>query len=256
MIRCGWTGVVSVVAMSAVGCWWLGARLIPESSPVARGASYAQMRGCADCHATLELAGNESLSARCGDVNERSSHPDYRFPCGDLLAYFESVRLARSAESRFATAKQDGTLTALLKGELLAREYHCFQCHGPLGQGGFANAGALKGYVPGFFGNDFRVLTELGRPEVVRDWITRGVTPGLVDHPVTGRWARYFLERQAVHMPKFATLTDAEIDLLSGYVVALNSFGPMDAAGLREYDRATRSVDHAGGTPNSGVVQR
>ena len=98
----------------------------------------------------------------------------------------------------------------------------------------------MKGYVPGYFGNDFLLLTEQGRLEVVKEWITRGVSSRLVDHPVTGTFARYFLERQAVHMPKFDDLNDAQVGVLARYVVSLNGFGPMDALGLRAYANATQ----------------
>ena len=175
---------------------------------------------------------------RCSEKAPTSTHPKYTGDCSDLLAYFEAVAVKRTFRARV----ESGTPNTLLQGEYLARTYGCFQCHGELGQGGLRNAGALKGYVPGYFGNDFRALTRGGSTDSVKAWITKGVDPALIDRPVTGRIARFFLQHQAISMPKYATLPDAEIRLLTAYVVKLSQFGEMDAQKIRAYAELTQAV--------------
>ena len=124
---------------------------------------------------------------------------------------------------------------ALLEGEQLARRYNCFRCHGYLGQGGFKNSGALKGYIPGYFGSDFRHLTNNADPDSVRKWITHGLDKSLIEKPISGPIAKFFLNRQAVNMPSYRSLPISEIEVLVNYVIALNTFGPMTASDVREY---------------------
>ncbi len=147
------------------------------------------------------------------------------------MAYFEAIRLRRTLDEREALRPAD----PIVAGEALARKYHCFQCHGQLGQGGFANAGSFKGYVPGFFGKDFGVLTRDGDPASVSNWIRNGMDPQITQQAFIGPIAQYFFERQAVSMPSFNSLTDDEIELLTNYVIALNNYGPMTAASARHY---------------------
>ena len=40
--------VVAIIMLSVFG--WIGYRVFPESAPVARGAEYAQVRSCVNCH--------------------------------------------------------------------------------------------------------------------------------------------------------------------------------------------------------------
>lgn len=211
-------------------------RKIPESAPVARGAAYAQMHGCTDCHGDPENPAADANTAGCSDVNRMSWHPDYGVDCADVMAYFEAIRLRRDFDGR----SQISTDSPLSAGEQLARKYHCFQCHGQLGQGGFSNPGAFKGYVPGYFGEDFKVLTRNADRDSVRRWIMHGVDPAVFDNPVTGWIARFYFSRQAVGMPSYRSLEPAEIETLVDYVIALHRFGPMTAAGVRSYGEQSR----------------
>ena len=163
-------------------------------------------------------------------------HPRYEGRCSDLLAYFEAVRLKRTFGVRAKSPSQN----PLLQGERLARQYNCFQCHGELGQGGFRNEGALKGYIPGYFGNDFALLTQRGSAESVRTWISQGIDPALLANPIEGTIAKFFFEQQLVSMPIFGTLSDTEIQILTDYVITLNQFGEMDAKAIRAYSRLTQ----------------
>lgn len=215
---------------------WVRDRLSPESAPVARGAEYAQVRGCVDCHGDASNRSADANDTNCSNVNTMGWHPDYAVRCEDVMAYFETVRLRRNLGERL----QEGANNLLSAGESLARKYHCFQCHGHMGQGGFANAGSFKGYVPGYFGDDFKILTSSADPESVRSWIVNGMDAAIVREPVTGLVAQFFFSRQAVSMPSFKSLPAEEIDILVTYVIALNSFGPMTAEVVRAYEQASR----------------
>jgi cytochrome c553 len=210
---------------------WAGQRIYPESAPVARGAAYAQARGCVECHGDPANPQMDANDRYCANVNRIDGHPDYSVECTDVLAYFEAVRLRRTLEDR--SLSNPGNL--LIAGEQLVRRYHCFQCHGELGQGGFSNSGALKGYVPGYFGDDFKALTHNGDPVSVRKWIMHGMDNTIVEAPVLGPIAAFFFSRQAINMPRYNSLEAAEINILVNYVIAINQYGPMTAKTVRAY---------------------
>ena len=217
---------------------WAKHRMSPESAPVARGAAYAQLRGCAGCHGDPDNSLADENIGDCSNVNRMSWHPEYAVDCADAMAFFETIRLRRNFDDRMQT-DIDSPLSA---GEKLARKYHCFNCHGHLGQGGFANANSLKGYVPGYFGTDFKVLTRNADPESIRNWITHGVDPAILQKPVIGWIAEFYFSRQAVGMPSFKSLRPDEIEILVQYVIALHQFGPMTAKTVRLYGEQTRSM--------------
>ena len=208
-------------------------RLAPESSPIARGAAHAAKHRCSDPDCNGEQL---SPALACNGVEAGTS-------CADVTAYWQAIGLRQELAQRLLDAPNN----RLLAGERLARELNCFRCHGELGQGGLANAGAFKSYVPGYFGDDFRVLTDGARKYVVREWIETGNSIVLTDEPLTGWIARLFLERQAISMPRFSSLAADEIDLLADYVLALNRFGPLDERGLTRYASATAA--NYGDTP-------
>lgn len=213
-----------------------GLRLIPESSPVERGSVAAHSAGCIDCHGQPDTNFPDDARLSCRNAGMGGGHPPYEGRCSDVLAYFEVIRLKRS----FRVRAEAPNPNRLLQGERLARQYNCFQCHGELGQGGFRNAGALKGYIPGYFGKDFALLTQNGSPESVRSWISQGIDPAIYSNPVDGLFARFFIERQEVSMPIFASLPDSSIQILADYVIALNQLGAMDASAIRAYSEETR----------------
>jgi len=218
---------------------WAGARMAPETAPVARGADYAQVRGCVGCHGDPDNPVADANDKNCSDTNRFSWHPEYNVECTDVMAYFETIRLRRSFDER-AKLSYDNPL---IVGERLARTYHCFQCHGHLGQGGFGNANSLKGYVPGYFGSDFMALTNNASPDAVREWIMHGKNSTLLEAPVLGKVAAFFFDRQAVSMPSYKSLQPEEIEVLVEYVIALNEYGPMTADIVRSYGDRSRSKD-------------
>jgi mono/diheme cytochrome c family protein len=129
------------------------------------------------------------------------------------------------------------------RGVLAAR---ALGCHGDLGQGGARNPGSLKGYVPGFFGRDYDLLTRDGDPEVLREWIRDG-EPGFFHRGVSPlRLGPWFTARQQVKMPGYArTLRREEVEMLVAYLGLLRGLGPLDAEGVARY-RALRSLPALG----------
>ncbi len=116
----------------------------------------------------------------------------------DLLAYLRAISGLQFPDS-------SGTK----RGLDLAHQMGCFRCHGPMGTGGLANPGSLKGYVPGFFGADYAELV-LDRAEA-RQWISAGISDRFRDSIA----ARSVLERQAIKMPAYGEFLPAsDIDAL------------------------------------------
>ena len=220
---------------------WALYRIAPESAPVARGAKYAHFRGCIECHGNSDNPMPGTIGKACADRNQLPAHPEYDVRCADVLAYFETIRLRKTFETRVQANSQANNQNLLIQGEQLARRYHCFNCHGQLGQGGLANSRSFKGYVPGYFGRDFSILTRNASPESVRQWIMYGVDPTILENPLTGRIAKFFFARQAIHMPSFKSLEPDEIDALVNYVIALNRYGPMTASMIRAYAQDSAS---------------
>ncbi len=158
----------------------------------------------------------------------------------DLVAWiaviqYESDRVRNPAPER----------GELAEAERLARR-ECFLCHGELGQGGLLNPGSLKGYVPGFFGRDFDLLTRDGDEGVVREWLVDGL-PEFFYRGVGGQIALWFSERQQVKMPAYdQTLSPEQIETLRRYMKLLRRLGPLDGEAVARY-RAR--VDSGGPLP-------
>ena len=92
-------------------------------------------------------------------------------------------------------------------------ELGCFRCHGPMGTGGVANPGSLKGYVPGFFGEDY--AETVSGPEELREWIRDGASARFRDNPL----AAAVLERQALKMPAYGEhLDDDDLEAIAAAV--------------------------------------
>lgn len=231
-------------AFAVAGCaiLYLGAslyRLAPESAPAARGAEVPGAYTCLNCHgkdSDTDYPDDRPLDCNDWSMAE-SEHPAYTVACEDMLAFFAVVRVANSFSKRVKLNPQN----RLMAGEKLAREYYCFQCHGELGQGGFPNPGALKGYVPGYFGNDFKQLTANGTPETIKTWIRESTNPELLERFFEGPIAAFFLANQRIQMPKFQSIPDAELQLLVNYVITINRLGPMTAATVQKYEAMTQS---------------
>lgn len=124
----------------------------------------------------------------------------------DLVAYIRAV-------SGLITPKDE--LAA--QGQELAFRLGCFTCHGPMGAGGGQNPGSFKGYLPGWWGEDFRDLVR--NDDELRAWILDGQIARLRDHPI----AKYFLRWQRVSMPAYRNfLSEPQLQALMRYVRWVN----------------------------------
>lgn len=150
----------------------------------------------------------------------------------DLVAYVSLLR-----HRHFAMENAKSGFETLSRGEALSRSLGCFSCHGELGQGGVANPGSFKGYIPGFFGKDFQLLTRNGNRDDVREWIRDGIAVDFRDQNILGfEPGVYFTERSAVKMPAYGKLiSDEDLEVLVDYCLELNTIGPMGPPELREY---------------------
>ncbi len=81
------------------------------------------------------------------------------------------------------------------------------------GPGLVSNPGSLKGYVPGWEGDDFEEL--VGSDEEFRQWVRNGISDRMAANPV----ARRILGSQAIRMPAFGDrAAPSDIDSLLAYV--------------------------------------
>lgn len=161
----------------------------------------------------------------------------------DLAAWIlaEGLRLRHDPSAKApATDQLPASDRLLVAGDRLARRTGCYQCHGEFGQGGVANLQSFKGYIPGFFGQDFLKLTAGGDRTEILHWLDHGRGQA-VEAGLTGRLAKKYLDGQAIPMPGYRDqLTAAEKELLADYLLLLNKTGPLSASDL---ERFTRLID-------------
>lgn len=99
------------------------------------------------------------------------------------------------------------------RGEQLARQLGCFSCHGEMGMGGRPNPGSLKGYIPGFLGEDFHELVR--NDDELLMWLREGELPRISEHTL----GRFFFGRQRIRMPAFKRFASEEdLRALAAYV--------------------------------------
>jgi mono/diheme cytochrome c family protein len=238
--------VSSVVALALV-LWValpLARRLIlrPEASESLRGREVATRLGCFACHGGEGRGGvsnpgsqHQTIPAFTGSTLMMYVHDD-----AEIRQYVldgRPDRLADDAEYRAAMEAQAIRMPAyrgrLNEQELdqlvayirqisgmiappgdpaasgvdVAQRMGCFGCHGPLGMGGRENPRSLKGYIPGFLGDDFR---ELVRDDgELHDWIRHGKLERIEHHWIGG----WFSRRQQIQMPAYEQrLTQDELE--------------------------------------------
>lgn len=224
-----------------------------EETAAERGYRVALRAGCFDCHGPNGSGGTKNPGSKDGEVPGFSggtpmmwakseeelreyildgaparkrrdpkykqqmeaqllAMPAYRNYLGgqdldDLVIYLRAV-------SGLLTPGDDVTA----QGQDLAYRLGCFNCHGPMGAGGSRNPGSLKGYIPSWWGHDFRELVR--NDDELREWIIEGNIARLREQPV----AKYFIERQRLYMPAYrAFLTDAQLQALMRYVRWINA---------------------------------
>jgi mono/diheme cytochrome c family protein len=130
----------------------------------------------------------------------------------------------------------------LISGDRLSRRFGCYQCHGELGQGGAPNPGSFKGYIPGFYGQDFLKLTANGDRNEVLHWIDHGRGEA-IESGLVGRLTKRYFAGQAIPMPGYRDqLAAPEKELLADFILLLNKSGPLSA---REIERIVTLLDPA-----------
>jgi len=107
------------------------------------------------------------------------------------------------------------TDSAAERGYHLAQTWGCASCHGPGGSGGLPNPGSFTGFIPGWYGPDFRDMVR--SREEFDTWVREGRIPRLTANPV----ASYFIRRQRLQMPRYKGLLREQVDDLWTYVAWL-----------------------------------
>ena len=116
----------------------------------------------------------------------------------------------------------EGTTEA--RGLELAETRRCFACHAAGGSGGRPNPGSFTGFVPGWYGADFRDLVRT-REEFV-GWVREGKVDRLSNNPLASR----FIRHQRLQMPAYSEIADDDLGALWAYVGWLGTTrGGLDA---------------------------
>ncbi len=224
----------------------------PEETSAARGHQVAVELGCFACHGPGGIGGIHNPGSQEGEVPAFTEQTQMMYvsrdhPAQELREYvldgaprrkrddpeyvaeMKQAGLRMPAYRGFLTDAQLEDLVAYLRatsgqllpadeklamrGAELAIELDCFSCHGPMGAGGVPNPGSFKGYIPGFWGEDF---DELVRDDgELREWIAEGHLDRIEDHPIGG----IYFKRQRTQMPPYGQWLPAEdIDALVAYV--------------------------------------
>lgn len=235
----------------------------PRDNAAQRGRALAGQLGCFNCHGPGGTGGVPNPGSKTDEVPSfhegtlmMYAHNDHDLreyildggPAAKLArpeyrAEQEAQALRMPAFRTVVSAAQVDDLVAYLraasgllephddpaaKGVEIALANGCFHCHGDMGIGGMPNPGSLKGYIPGFGGEDFEELVR--DDDELRAWINEGGIPRLRNDPL----ASYFIERQRIQMPAYKDrLKGGEIDALVAYVRWLQS-GEWQRAPLNE----------------------
>jgi mono/diheme cytochrome c family protein len=250
--------VAAALALPAARLFWR----VRASNPVRRGVALARNLGCFSCHGDLGqngipdpsaegkqvpawsgglwmmyvkdggeirefildgVSGRRAASESARDERRKAavSMPAYRRFVGtrevdDLVATFEVL----SGMKRPLDDTQEG------RGHQIAQSRQCFSCHGPAGSGGLPNPGSFPGFIPGWYGADFRDLVR--SREEFEAWLRTGTVPRLAMNPA----ASIFIRRQRLEMPRYGGLSAADVNDLWSYVSWLGrTGGGLDAPG-------------------------
>ncbi len=220
------------------------------ANPITRGREIARRSGCFACHAAphnLELANPESPFGtvpsfaggnlmmyvdRAAEVeewirkgwtdklrNEPEDWARYQAQLIKMPAFAERLSAAEIDDLEAFVLAADGYHSppdpAGRRGEEIARA-HCLGCHGPGGAGGLANPGSPFGYVPAWWGPDFRDLVR--DEKELREWIESGSSQRVAAWPLVP----WFWRRQAIRMPAYGEhLESADLDALVAFIAWL-----------------------------------
>jgi mono/diheme cytochrome c family protein len=241
--------VLAIVESAWLVYPYLRARVLSlEDTPAARGRRLAVQLGCFACHGPGGIGGTANPGSEEGEVPAFTEQTQMMYVKGaeELREYVLDGAPRRKREDADYRAKMEAAalhmpsyrglvsdaelddLVAYLRadsgqvrpdekvarrGAELAVELDCFSCHGPLGAGGQPNPRSLKGYIPGFWDDDFDELVR--DDEELRRWIADGEIPRIAEHPIGG----WFFRRQAIKMPAYERFVpEADREALAAYV--------------------------------------
>jgi mono/diheme cytochrome c family protein len=233
-------GVALVLPVVRV-CW-----RVRSSNPVRRGLEVATRAGCFSCHGPMGASGvpdpslGEEVPPWSGGVfmmyvksddevreyvldgvsrRRAQSEPAKasRERAAIRMPAFRDTLSSREVEDVVAAflvlsgmkRPEEGTQEA--RGLEVAEKYRCFSCHAPGGSGGRPNPGSFTGFVPGWYGADFRDLVR-DRNEFVA-WVREGKLARLSENPL----ARRFIRRQRLQMPGYSAMSDDDLGALWAY---------------------------------------
>jgi mono/diheme cytochrome c family protein len=211
------------------------------SNPVNHGAKLALAYGCNNCHAPWGGHEIKNPNSRLGTipsfsggnlmmyVSDKSQVEDYiRFghvkgkkpPSNQLIIMppFASRVTEDDEEDLEAFVLAANAYELPQEGKIAdgyeeALEHGCFSCHGVAGAGGMNNPGSFKGYIPGWWGSDYKDLVR--NDQELDQWIRNGIS----DRFKNSKLARYFLSRQAISMPAFGdSLTPSDYSAIASYI--------------------------------------
>jgi len=219
-----------------------------EVTPVQRGHAIAVQSGCFTCHGPDGAGGVKNPGSVDGEVpgfiegtvmmwvkseDELREYildgaPARKQADPRHKQQMEAQLLAMPAYRGYLSERQLDDLIAYLRavsglivppdditaqGQDLAYRFGCLKCHGPMAAGGGPNPGSFKGYIPGWWGEDFRDLVRSDAE--LREWIVEGQIARLRDHPI----ASFFLQWQRVSMPAYRSfLNESQLQALIAYV--------------------------------------
>jgi len=234
--------------MKRASTMWTTVARAPLANAAQRGRKLASQLGCFNCHGPVGTDGVPNLGSKIGVVpsfhegtimmyarNDQDLReyildgaPAAKLAWPEYRDEMEAPALRMPAFKGVVSAAQVDDLVAYLRavsgllepsgdpaerGAEIALTSGCFNCHGAMGIGGMPNPGSLKGYIPGFGGEDFDELVH--NDDELRGWIVDGGIPRLRDNPL----ASYWIERQRIQMPAFKDhLKPPDIDALVAYV--------------------------------------
>ena len=219
-----------------------------EESDVARGQRVANDLGCFSCHGSDGHGGAANLGSQDETVPQFNEQTPMMFvkSDNDIREYIlDGAPAAKRARASYREAMQsqaiqmpayrgwvkDADVNALVayvravsgmlkpedpmveRGAALARKNGCFACHGEMGNGGIANPGSFKGYIPAFTGTDFKELVR--SDDELLSWLRDGSIARIREHPIGSR----FLARQRIQMPAYRKfLSDDDVAAIATYV--------------------------------------
>ena len=246
-----------LLAALLAGPWVVRAYWVRKSSnPVRRGVARAGELGCFSCHGSLGSSGLKDPGAESLEVPAwsggmymmyvKNDHDIQHYVLEGSVPKVEGgqgsagtppprAAVAMPAFRGMLSGSDLDDLTAAYKvlsqmvdppagspmerGFQLARTWSCFSCHGAGGSGGAPNPGSLTGFIPGWYGADFK--------DLVRDrgefdsWVRRGRLDRLQAKPL----AAYFLSHQRISMPAYQRFSPSELDDLWAYFRWLGETG-------------------------------